>query len=946
MRKLFTLKTFMLLLVTLVSVGAWAEDPDWSATSFSGSVTDNSITVEDVTWKMTASTVASGSPVMAVSGGKLKFGSSKSIFFSSYTISTSDFSDYNVTKVEIGCYDNGGTESAVTVKQGDVVIGSSSVTQTSTAKDIVLNDNVGEGGDLHITYTSTKQASYITYIKVYYVEGGETVDVESVSLNKSTLSLMVSKKETLSATVSPANATNKKVTWSTSDANVATVTNGVVTGVGVGNATITATTVDGSFKATCDVTVSENDAPEVDEIVIYETGFESTDGFTATTTYNSVVNQGPENMKWKMLGTTTTNDKKTGSQALQMRVYTGQSVAPYAETSFSLSNVTSVKFNYRSEDIAVCKGIIVKYSLDGGESWETAETVAAQNTSWTATAASVAIPEQSATMRIRLELDYKAGSATKKFSIDDVQIYGDASDAVAVTGISLDKTSDDIFVGGTTTLTATVAPADATNKNVTWTSSNDAVATVKNGVVTGVSEGSATITVKTADGEYKATCTVTVSAIHVTRVSLDKSALSIMATKSESLVATVAPDNAANKNVTWTSSNEDVATVADGVVTAVAEGSATITVTTADGGFTATCNVTVTPYVESPFVEFVFTPANADGDSSSSWGKTNAASLIFSSGSEFISSIDACNNVYPARNSLVNGVKFGTSSVAGSIKFSLTDPVKAAKLIVSAAAYGDSEGQDGFTINGNDVSMTGAKNKEYADYSVTLDGSEISSITLTQKTADKGRIYVKSIKIVKCDEVTVSDANYTTYFNSQMAYVMPEDCEGNVWTAARGLEVAYEAGEVVPAGEPLVIYSTTVGKKVLEFATSSGETYKSADMNDLDGTDAKTDLEADANAYFYGLSLNAESELSSVGFYWIVEDGAAFTNGAHKAYLKLAKAQNANVRSFRFSAPEETGITNVNAADKTNVIYNLAGQRVSANAKGLVIVNGKKFANK
>ena len=84
--------------------------------------------------------------------------------------------------------------------------------------------------------------------------------------------------------------------------------------------------------------------------------------------------------------------------------------------------------------------------------------------------------------------------------------------AVAVTGVTLSKTSVSLQIGGTETLTATIAPADATNKNVTWESSNTAVATVNNGQVKGIAAGSATITVKTVDGEKTAICSVTVTA--------------------------------------------------------------------------------------------------------------------------------------------------------------------------------------------------------------------------------------------------------------------------------------------------------------------------------------------------------------------------------------------------------------------------------------------------
>jgi uncharacterized protein YjdB len=167
---------------------------------------------------------------------------------------------------------------------------------------------------------------------------------------------------------------------------------------------------------------------------------------------------------------------------------------------------------------------------------------------------------------------------------------------ISVTGVSLNKTALSLTVDATEQLIATVLPANADNKAVTWISSNESVATVANGLVTAIAEGEATITVTTEDGEFTATCAVTVTRniVSVTGVSLNKTALSLTVNATEQLTATVLPANADNKAVTWTSSNASVATVANGLVTAISEGAATITVTTEDGEFTATCAVTVT----------------------------------------------------------------------------------------------------------------------------------------------------------------------------------------------------------------------------------------------------------------------------------------------------------------------------------------------------------------
>lgn len=171
---------------------------------------------------------------------------------------------------------------------------------------------------------------------------------------------------------------------------------------------------------------------------------------------------------------------------------------------------------------------------------------------------------------------------------------------VAVTGVSLDIFDLGLEVGQQVTLIATVKPDNATDKTVSWTSSDTKVAKVSDGTVLAVAVGKATITVTTKDGGKTATCTVTVmepkpETVAVTGVTLDKSTLNLEVGGTAKLTATVAPDNATNKNISWSSSDEAVAKVGtDGTVTAVTAGTATITVKTEDGEKTATCTVTVT----------------------------------------------------------------------------------------------------------------------------------------------------------------------------------------------------------------------------------------------------------------------------------------------------------------------------------------------------------------
>ena len=169
---------------------------------------------------------------------------------------------------------------------------------------------------------------------------------------------------------------------------------------------------------------------------------------------------------------------------------------------------------------------------------------------------------------------------------------------VAVSGITLNNSTLSLTTGQNFTLQAMLSPSNATNKEVTWESSDAGVAAVsKDGVVTAKKAGKATIVVKAADesGKY-ASCVVTVTEAkkEVTGVTLNKSSLNLGVGGSEVLSATVLPADATNKQVTWLSSTPSIATVSQsGVVTGVKEGTTQISVITAEGSKTAICSVTV-----------------------------------------------------------------------------------------------------------------------------------------------------------------------------------------------------------------------------------------------------------------------------------------------------------------------------------------------------------------
>lgn len=199
--------------------------------------------------------------------------------------------------------------------------------------------------------------------------------------------------------------------------------------------------------------------------------------------------------------------------------------------------------------------------------------------------------EEDCTVKVNASSKVKASSTEFSSVVHSGTVK--VSTYVPVTGISFDKNEITVGKGATVTLTPDVEPFNATDKTVTWKSSNTSVAKVSAGKITGVGVGSATITATTKDGGFTASCKVNV-VIPVEAVSVDQDELVLEKGERAKLNATVLPADATNQNVIWSSSNEKVAKVsANGEVTAVASGDAVITATTEDGGKTATCDVKV-----------------------------------------------------------------------------------------------------------------------------------------------------------------------------------------------------------------------------------------------------------------------------------------------------------------------------------------------------------------
>jgi beta-fructofuranosidase len=320
-----------------------------------------------------------------------------------------------------------------------------------------------------------------------------TVPVTGVTLNKTTMALSVGTAETLVATVAPSNASNINVTWSSGNTAVATVSaSGTVNAVSAGSAVITVTTLDGAKTASCTVTVA---APQV-LTLDFESG--NLSGWTVISgNAFSVLDVctdvnwgwgGPFNQQgsWHLWGFKDGGDAQVGE--IRTPVFT---LGANGQVTALIGGGNDINNLY----IALCRAsdnlVIAKQTGANNEAYSS---ITLDGSAFAGIQCYVKVVDSSS-------------GGFGHINIDNVRI---PVVGTPVNSVSLNKTSTSINVGSSETLIATVLPANATNKNVTWTTSNPSVATVSaSGTVTATGVGTAVITVTTQDGAKTASCNVT-----------------------------------------------------------------------------------------------------------------------------------------------------------------------------------------------------------------------------------------------------------------------------------------------------------------------------------------------------------------------------------------------------------------------------------------------------
>jgi parallel beta-helix repeat protein len=361
-------------------------------------------------------------------------------------------------------------------------------------------------GNKTVAGTYTVVATLVSSGSTATMTGSATVIINSsstlvtgVSVSPTSTSILTGSTQQLTATVLPSNATNKTVTWSSSNTTVATVNSvGLVTAIASGSAVITVKTQDGSKTASSTINVSSTNT--------------SSTGSTIGSNVIGSLSETADNGHWIASKFTATSNisvnrislyASQASGTARMAIYTSNSAGEPA-TLLAQTGDISLITGWNSGTLGLSQTLVA-----GATYWLAFEV----------SSSSTQVRYNSSYGQSRYKLfaygPFPSIAPSTTIGTGIYSIYADNNGLIAstlVTGVSVSPTSTSILTGSTQQLTATVLPSNATNKTVTWSSSNTTVATVNSvGLVTAIASGSAVITVKTQDGSKTASSTINVS---------------------------------------------------------------------------------------------------------------------------------------------------------------------------------------------------------------------------------------------------------------------------------------------------------------------------------------------------------------------------------------------------------------------------------------------------
>lgn len=444
--------------------------------------------------------------------------------------------------------------------------------------------STGEATIHVVTSDGGKMASCL--VKVGTPVKGITLSVSSKTLYVGDPSLDIS------ATLTPANATDKSLEWSSSDPEVASIAPGaalraVIKPLKPGKTTITATTKDGGFTASCEVTVKRH----VSGVSLNKASLTlyvgETESLAATVAPEDASDKSVVWSSGNSAVASVSNGKVTANKpgSAVIKVVTNDLSKEAACTVTVKRHAESVELSqkeiklYLGENRSLTATVLPSDASDKNVTWSSSN----PNVATVSTAGNV-VSKSVGTTVITVKTADGGHQASCHVTVLEPVVYA--------TSLTITPQALNMNIGESASLTLQMLPSNA-NEKLVWESDNESVARVVNGDITAVGVGVAKIMVKGKNVTSNAVTVTVIDKFAVTGVKLNESEKSIQVGDSFTLTATVLPEDARDKTVTWSSDKESVATVKDGVVTAVSPGTAIIKVTAGAGAFSATCSVTV-----------------------------------------------------------------------------------------------------------------------------------------------------------------------------------------------------------------------------------------------------------------------------------------------------------------------------------------------------------------
>lgn len=606
------------------------------------------------------------------------------------------------------------------------------------------------------TALATSEELSAVGVTTYYGDSSNTdpVAVTGVTLDSENLNLTVGDTADVLAVLAPANATNKKVTWSSSAADVVQVegtgTAAVVTALKSGEATITVRTEDGDKTAACKVIVTN----PVTDFTLNKTSMTIEKGKKETLSYTTTPdNPDAYSVTWNsdnsaiasvnaLTGEVTANARGTTSiTAILTRTADSTTILKKCTVTVTvpLTGITlnTAQLNMEKNETTVLTASPSPIDAELGKiTWSSDNTAVAKVESTGDNTAKVTA--------------LKSGEAVITASYNGKSVTCTVQVTTPVSSVAIAPASLELEKGKSGKFTATVLPSDADVKGVTWKSNDTNVATVDSSgnVTAGQTIGTATITATTIDGAKTATSQVKVVGIKVTSVSLKNTSWSLEVSDIKNLqtelLKEVLPDNADDKTVTWTSDNPSVAQVEGNSLTALKEGNAVITATV--GNCTAKCNVTVTKKVQS-----------SDLLNSVVLEKVSRTKNCFKLSK--VSELSTNNTSGKLEYSVDN--KNWISEENGSITFSGLSPFTRYTVFVRWAGSDLYKPSESVACN-NGVVYTLVENPYIVDVSKLEDSNYVSALkTVDEKDNAHSTVQYDGQILTLLDHVTVNDSGYT-----------------------------------------------------------------------------------------------------------------------------------------------------------------------------------------